>query len=201
VILMRLIKEKSGFTLIELLIVTALLTLILSAVAYTFIYATRYSSVARVRLTLQKDIGATLQYLSRTIRLAGIRPVDVGFEDIGENSLTFQSDSNGDGVTERFRFWFDANGNTIYLSKWIKSGGIFVEDGTPQVVMENVQELSFSYYTVDNVETTNPAEVTSVEIRLTLVPPPSVHQSVREIIGSLKGSTLTYCPNLAWRLN
>ncbi len=193
-------QGKNGFTLIEILIALIVLAILLGAVTMFFISFVFYGSVARTRLRMQEDIRMTLEYMGRHIRLAGIRPVDVGIETIEESSFVFQTDSNGDGVTERFQFSFDPNTNTIVLRKWVKSGLDFIDDGVPEVVMDNVDQLIFSYYTSSNIETTSPAEVTAVRIDITLSPPLTENERTRLAVGNMKGSVITYCPNLAWRL-
>jgi len=72
--------------------------------------------------------------------------------------------------------------------------------GEPQVVMDNVTDLEFHYYTAENVETSDPDQLTSVEIEITLQPPTNISTMVREMAGEYKQSTRVYCPNLAWRL-
>ncbi len=194
------IKSRKGFTLIELLIAASLTTIILGAISMVFISTMRTSAVGRVRLQMQQNIRDTLGYMSRMIRFAGIRPVDEGIEEIGTHHIIFQCDRDGDGITNRYMFEYIDYQNKITLTEWVKSGANYNIVRGPETVMPNVSDLVFAYYTKDNVETTNPAEVTAVRISITMIPPPNEHETTREFVGELKQSTLVYCPNLAWRL-
>lgn len=193
--------SKQGFTLIEILIVTVLLTLVVGMIAYIFGSSVRNSSLARTRLHLLENARTTLGYMARLIRLAGIQPVDQAIETMDPDEIKFQSDIDDDDVTDRFSFAYDPGTLTIIVSRWVKNElGQFEQVGNPEIVMDNVTDLIFRYYTADNVETADPAQLTSVEIEITLRPPTNVSSLVREMAGEFKQSTRVYCPNLAWRL-
>ena len=192
---------KRGFTLIEMLIVTVLLALVVGMIAYLFGSSVRSSTLARTRLELLENARSTLSYMSRFIRLAGIQPVDDAIETMDEHEIKFQADVDDDEVTDRFSFVFDPEAQSIIVTRWIKNaGGGFDPVGEPQVVMDNVTDLEFHYYTAENVETSDPDQLTSVEIEITLQPPTNISTVVREMAGEYKQSTRVYCPNLAWRL-
>jgi len=192
---------KRGFTLIEMLIVTVLLALVVGMIAYLFGSSVRTSTLARTRLELLENARSTLSYMSRFIRLAGIQPVDDAIETMDEHEIKFQADVDDDEVTDRFSFVFDPEAQSIIVTRWIKNaGGGFDPVGEPQVVMDNVTDLEFHYYTAENVETSDPDQLTSVEIEITLQPPTNISTVVREMAGEYKQSTRVYCPNLAWRL-
>lgn len=192
---------KRGFTLIEMLIVTVLLALVVGMIAYLFGSSVRSSTLARTRLELLENARSTLSYMSRFIRLAGIQPVDDAIETMEEHEIKFQADIDDDDVTDRFSFVFDPEAQSIIVTRWIKNaGGGFDPVGEPQVVMDNVTDLEFHYYTAENVETSDPDQLTSVEIEITLQPPTNISTVVREMAGEYKQSTRVYCPNLAWRL-
>lgn len=198
----RINKGKcGGFTLIELLIVTMLLTVVISTMAYAFFDILHTSAVSRVRMQMQQDLRDTVGYMSRMIRYAGIRPVDTAVEEAEGTAIVFQGDYNADGVVDRISFQYDANAETILLSQWVKNGNNFDIVHDAQVVMANVTELSFTYYTAQNVETTDPTQVTAIRLRITLEPPTNVPPKVRNVVGTMQKSSLVYCPNLAWRLS
>jgi prepilin-type N-terminal cleavage/methylation domain-containing protein len=192
--------RREGFTLIELLIVTVLLTVVISTMAYAFYDILRTSAISRVRMQMQQDLRDTVGYMSRMIRYAGIRPVDTAVEEATGIGIIFQGDYDADGIVDRISFQYDANAKTILLSQWVKNGGSFDIVHDSQVVMSNVTDLSFTYYTAENVVTTNPALVTAIRLQVTLEPPNNVPPRVRNVVGSMRKSTLVYCPNLAWRL-
>jgi len=196
----RILRDRKGFTLIELLIAASLTTIILAAISMVFISTLRTSTVGRVRLQMQQNIRDTLGYMSRMIRFAGIRPVDEGIEEINPYFIIFQSDRDGDGVTERYMFEYVEYQEKITLTQWVKSGSNFVLVRGPETVIPDVVDMAFTFYTRDNVETTDPAAVTAVKISLTLTPPSNEDDTTREMVGNLSQSTLVYCPNLAWRL-
>ncbi|MEP0813109.1 MAG: prepilin-type N-terminal cleavage/methylation domain-containing protein [bacterium] len=192
--------KKHGFTLAEVLIASVVLTVLLAAFALVFIYSLNIGAATQSRLKTQQDLRATLEYLSRFIRLAGIQPVDVGMEEIEENYLTFQSDVDADSVTDRFQIRYSSADKTVVLERWFKNGTEFQSYGQPEVVMDNVASLVFTYFTADNVETTDPALVSAVRISISLIPTAGDNKSEAKMVGELEGSTLVYCPNLGMRL-
>lgn len=193
-------RENKGFTLLEVLIASALLAIVLGAVAMIFISMMRVSTIAQARLITQQDLRDTLDYISRLIRFAGIRPVETAVEEIGESYILFQCDYDNDGVTDRFSIGYDAGTETITLTQWVKDGPNFALVRPAEVVMERVKELLFTYYTEDNEETANPDLVTGVQVTVALAPPINVVQGVHDAIGNMRQSRFVYCPNLAWRL-
>ncbi len=186
-----------GFTLIEMLVGLIVFAILIGAMSFVFIYSLKMASASQVRVRTQEDLRATLDYMSRFIRRAGIKPVETPIETIGENSITFQSDIDGDSFPERFKITFDPNTSTIMLEKWTMTGGNFVSAGEPEIVMDGVQSLIFEYYSTSNMVTQNPDEITSIGIRLTLYPKPSGSYRDDNMVGQLTGSTLVFCPNLA----
>jgi len=192
---------SKGFTLIEILIVSLLLALVVGIIAYIFGVSVRNSSLARTRLELLEDARTTLSYMSRLIRLAGIQPVDQAVETMDPGEIKFQADVDDDEVTDRFSFAYDAVAYAIVVTRWVRNEmGGFDQVGETEIVMDNVTDLTFRYYTEENVETSDPNLLTSVEVEITLRPPAGISELVREMTGEFKQSTRVYCPNLAWRL-
>lgn len=189
-----------GFSLIEVLLVSLLLAIILGVVSMAFVETLQTSSVASARLRMQQNLRDTLGYMSRIIRFAGVRPVDTAIEEIDESYIVFQGDYDADGATDRFSFAYDSPNKTITVTHWEKVGANFYLVNDPEVVMTNVDELLFTFYTEDNAVTIDPDLVTAVMVQVTLSPPASVRAGVREMVGSLSSSQRVYCPNLAWRL-
>lgn len=191
---------RRGFTLIEVLMAAALLALVIGVISISFVDTLTTSSIARVRLRVQQDIRDTLGYVSRMIRYAGVRPVDVAVEEIGDDYMVFQGDYDADGAANRFSFVYDSASKTITVSHWEKSGANFYLVNDPEVVMMNVEELLFTYYTKDNTVTVDPDEVTAVRIQVTISPPDTEREAIRQAVGNLSSSQLVFCPNLSWRL-
>lgn len=189
-----------GFSLIEVLLVSLLLAIIVGVVSMAFVETLQTSSVASARLRMQQNLRDTLGYMSRIIRFAGVRPVDTAIEEIDESYIVFQGDYDADGATDRFSFAYDSPNKTITVTHWEKVGANYYLVNDPEIVMTNVDDLVFTFYTENNTVTTDPDLVTAVMVQVTLSPPASVRSGVRELVGSLSSSQRVYCPNLAWRL-
>lgn len=194
-------RASGGFTLIELVIVSMLLTVVIGAIAYAFYDLLQTSAITRVRMQMQQDIRDTLGYMSRMVRYAGIQPVEAAVEVAEPDKIVFQGDYNDDEVVDRISFSYDSGAKAIVLTQWLKDGMTFVIVHESQIVMANVVDLQFTYYTARNVVTTDSSRVTAVKIALTLEPPPNVSPKVRNAVGEMKKSTMAFCPNLAWRLD
>jgi hypothetical protein len=165
-----------------------------------FVETLQTSSVASARLRMQQNLRDTLGYMSRIIRFAGVRPVDTAIEEIDESYIVFQGDYDADGATDRFSFAYDSPNKTITVTHWEKVGANYYLVNDPEIVMTNVDDLVFTFYTENNTVTTDPDLVTAVMVQVTLSPPASVRHGIREMVGSLSSSQRVYCPNLAWRL-
>ena len=189
-------EGRKGFTLIELLVGIIVFAILLGAMAFVFVYSLRIASASQVRVRTQEDLRSTLDYMSRLIRRAGIKPVETALEEIGEKSVTFQSDIDGDGQPDRFRLGYDEGTKAILLEKWRRSAGAFTESGVVEVVMDGVKDLTFVYYSSANVETNDPDEISAIGIHLTLYPKPSGTLQDKALAGELSGTTMVYCPNL-----
>jgi prepilin-type N-terminal cleavage/methylation domain-containing protein len=189
-----------GFSLIEVLLVSLLLAIIVGVVSMAFVETLQTSSVASARLRMQQNLRDTLGYMSRIIRFAGVRPVDTAIEEIDESYIVFQGDYDADGATDRFSFAYDSPNKTITVTHWEKVGANYYLVNDPEIVMTNVDDLVFTFYTENNTVTTDPDLVTAVMVQVTLSPPASVRHGIREMVGSLSSSQRVYCPNLAWRL-
>jgi len=197
----RLFKHsRKGFTLIEVALVSVLIAVIVGVISMAFLNSLQTSSIASTRLRMQMDLRDTLRYMSRMIRFAGVRPVDTAIEEIDESYMVFQGDYDADGATDRFSFVYDSPNKTITVTHWEKHGSDYYLVNDPEIVMINVDDLRFVYYTRDNVETMDPDQVTAVMVQVTMSPPDSVREGIREMVGTLSSSQRVFCPNLAWRL-
>jgi len=167
----RLFKHsRKGFTLIEVALVSVLIAVIVGVISMAFLNSLQTSSIASTRLRMQMDLRDTLRYMSRMIRFAGVRPVDTAIEEIDESYMVFQGDYDADGATDRFSFVHDPSNKTITVTHWEKHGPDYYLVNDPEIVMINVDDLRFVYYTRDNVETMDPDQVTAVMVQGALQP-------------------------------
>jgi type IV pilus assembly protein PilW len=148
------LKNESGLTLIELLIAMAISGVLLGAMLMTFHgQSTSYNSQQEVT-SLQENMWAALQLMSRDIRMAGYDPLgtakagitlatDTSFEataDINEDGdLTDPGPPPGTDPNEDIKYWLD--GTTLKRTV----------DGSDQPVMNNVTKLAFEYKTATSI--------------------------------------------------
>ncbi|MDD5072931.1 MAG: hypothetical protein PHX64_03565 [Candidatus Omnitrophica bacterium] len=149
------IRDGRGLTLIEVVFNMALVSVLMCAIALTYMVGLRVLGEEMTRGGFIKDISYGLNTMSCDLRQATsfIAPTDT-------RSLTFLADVDGDGSQETIRYRL-SRGNLLRT-----------QDGAgAPVVARNVQSLAFRYYRPD--DNTNPmrvivpSQIRVVEIDLT----------------------------------
>ena len=138
-------NNQSGFTLIELLISMAIAGLLLSLMVLAFTGQSRSYNTQQDISTLQGDMKAALQLMSRDIRMAGYDPRGTGtFSITGATSTSFSSTQDLDGlitVGPDETVAYSLNGTTSLRRS--TDGGV-----TFQPVIDNITNLGFEYLVV-----------------------------------------------------
>jgi type IV pilus assembly protein PilW len=153
-------NNQSGLTLIELLISMAIAGMLLAAMVLAFTAQSKTYNTQQEVSTLQEDMKAALQLMSRDIRMAGYNPTgSPGFSIVAATSTTFNAaqDFNGDGVPGGpeenilYSFVTPAPGSTATIMRSTNGGAL-------QPVIDNITHLGFEYLMVtDGASPTSPS--------------------------------------------
>lgn len=126
-------KHRAGFSLVEILIVIAIATIVVFAVANMSGNVNILNSLVSQQLQSTSNVNQALQLLSTDIRsaepsMAGAYPIDAA----GTSSFAFYTDTDGDGIAERVRYFFASS------SIW---RGVTQPTGTPPVYQTSTSEI------------------------------------------------------------
>ena len=141
---------ERGFTLIEILVASALLVgMVVIAVFFAGSLAD-FRGIFRESLSVQQELQQTLNRIVPEVR--SMEPSSTGsypILDASENSFTFYSDLNKDGLVERVRYFLD--GDVFKKGVIVPSGNPLSYDPADETILEMVHNVLstdniFSYY-------------------------------------------------------
>ncbi len=157
-------NEEGGFTVVELL-VAAVISLIILGVAFSMFDVQRKTFSVQEQLSeMQQNVRAAMDMMVREIRMTGYDPLGTNFAEIGSNTATtFQifADLDGDGTST------SANEDIIYS---YDAANLLIDrdtGGGGQAVAENIANLTFSYFDVNDNTTATAADIRKVQIAIT----------------------------------
>jgi len=154
------IKKHSGFTLIEILITMTIFISLFLVITRFSLDISSFSSFFEESLVAQQELQISLRSMVREIRSMG--PSSNGSYPImsaSASSFTFYSDSDGDGLFERIRYYTEDN---IFKKGVIKpTGSPLTYDPAQEKTFELVHNVTngtavFFYYDKDYVGSGSP---------------------------------------------
>ncbi len=99
---------------------------------------------------LHEDLRGLLDRIVRELRMAGYDPSATGsataFEVGGAAAVRFIADVDGDGVTDRIEYAYDAPTRTVTRQVWQWAGAAWGGSGGVFVVARNVDGVDFGYF-------------------------------------------------------
>lgn len=140
------LARSDGFSLVEVMVAMAIFAVLSSAIVSSITTSTRAFVDRRIEAEAQQDRRTVNYVLARTLREAGLDPLDkagTGIEQALANRLTFSADYNLNGVldaNERMTFVFDPVKKN--LARFPGNGS----SGSGTVVAGNLTEVTFSYF-------------------------------------------------------
>jgi len=168
-------NREKGFTLTELLIAMALSGIILGTIASTFIMQRKTYDIQEQITEMVQTARASIDMMSREIRMAGHDPTGAGFDGITYDADQLQikvdiykknntGDPDGDTL--------DSNENIIYKyydehSKYPYQIKRKTGNGTFQPFAENIKEFKFDYLDSAGNATTTTADIRQIRITIT----------------------------------
>ena len=172
--------NEKGFSLIELMMALTIMLLVMSAIYTTFRSQTRSWVTQQEIANMQQNLRAGMYYLERSIRMAGYDPkhskkfgfvtnLPAPYSDRGATTdgddIAFTVDDDGDKVIDT-----NSNEQVAYRRNPLTNALEILnidDSGRWTAVAHNISQVSFTYLNANNVVTTNPSNIRSVQITLT----------------------------------
>ena len=197
--------NKKGFTAIELLISLAIMSISLGSIYSLYMSFIRTCTKEGVKINVQQSVRSGLDMMIRDIRLAGLD--STGTDDFGivaatSQRIQFTADRDMDGELddadasdgidepdmEHIAYEYDGN-STLKMSLYKADGTLEVSD----TMVENVTDLTFTYYNSDDATTSILDDIRTVEIRMTIQKPSGRDDQVsRTLVKRVKCRNLEY---------
>ena len=176
-------NNKKGFTAIEMLISLAILSMTLGSIYSLYVSFIRTCTKEGVKINVQQSVRSSLDMMIRDIRIAGLDPEktgDFGIVAVTPQRIQFTADRDMDGELddadatdgidahdmEFMAYEYDGN-STLRMSLYKADGNLEMSD----TMVENVTDLTFSYFNSDDDTTSNLDDIRTVGISMTIQKP------------------------------
>jgi len=164
---------NEGFTLAELVMALGIMILVLTGIISMFSSLNQTYTTQNVAAGVQQVARASMDIMTRHIRMAGLNPLKVnpvGILQAEPDRIRFQYDTNGSGTIgtgensrEDVSYLLNANGQLIRQLRG--------DSDTNQSLVDNVTDLTFRYLDADDVGTNEYDAIRTVEVSLTVEEP------------------------------
>ena len=185
----RVASGNSGFTVTELVLALAIITMVMPAMIGLLFNLNRSYTTQNVTAGVQQVTRAGMDIMTRSIRMAGLDPLDagnIGIVEASAHKIRFQHDMDGSGGIEMGQdedIAFLLNGSNQLIRQ--KDGN----SRSNRSLIDHVKNLTFNYYDQNNEETFVLDDIYTVEISLT----------VREPVGRKRFLSRTYTTRVICR--
>jgi len=186
---LRSLRSSAGFTMMEMLIGLAIISIAFGTIYKSFEQLNRSTATENVKAGVQQAARIAVDFMVQDIRLAGLNPLGspgIGIQAATAESIQFSMDANFDGddadTFETITYTFNSgNGTLMQLNPPLD----------PEILIDNVSDLNFTYLDTDDQTTANLNEIRSVVISLTMQRPAGRDEDV-----SRTYTTRVRCRNL-----
>jgi type IV pilus assembly protein PilW len=166
--------DNKGFTMAEFLVAFAMLAVLMAGMIKLFFMLNQSYTTQNVAAGVQQVVRTGIYVMTQNIRMAGYNPLKLnGFgiqADITGSSIHFTYDLDGDGNLA-------STEDITYLHE-DQSLKMKTRDSGPQRIIDNVTDLRFTYFDINDHVTANPAAVKTVGISMTVTEPAGRAQSL-----------------------
>lgn len=175
------ISAKKGFTAVELLISLAILSITLSSIYGLYTSFIRVHTREGVKIRVQQNVRFSLDMMIRDIRMAGLDPektFDFGIASpLYPQRIKFTADRDMDGELDQPDAADGIDESDLENMEYAYNGTDTIEmilyksDGTEEMratLVDNVTDLSFTYFDADDATTSAAEDVRTIEIRMTI---------------------------------
>ncbi|MEJ2282652.1 MAG: hypothetical protein P8X85_03570 [Desulfobacterales bacterium] len=167
------LRGNEGFTLAELVMALGIMMLVLAGIISMFSSLNQTYTTQNVAAGVQQVARASMDIMTRHIRMAGLNPLKVnpvGILLAEPDRIRFQYDTNGSGTIgtgensrEDVSYLLNANGQLIRQLRG--------DSDTNQSLVDNVTDLTFRYLDADDMGTNELDAIRTVEVSLTVEEP------------------------------
>ena len=163
--------NDGGFTVTELVLALAMMMMVMAAMISLLISLGRAYTAQNAAAGVQQVTRTGIDIMTRSIRMAGLNPLDkehIGIMEASAHKFRFQQDRNGNGEIELGQdedIAYLLNGNRQLIRQ--KDGNT----RSNRSLIDNVKDLTFKYFDKDGEETNVLDEIYTVEISLTVREP------------------------------
>lgn len=185
----RSLRSSPGFTMMEMMIALAIFSIAFGTIYKSFEHLNRSTTTENVKAGTQQAVRIAVDFMVQDIRLAGLNPLGtpgIGIQAATSDSIQFTMDANFDGddadTFENIAYAFNPGNGTLRQ---------FNPPLAPEVLIDNVSDLNFTYLDSDEQTTTELNEIRSVVISLTMQRPAG-----RDKVVSRTYTTRVRCRNL-----
>ena len=197
--------NKKGFTAIEMLISLAILSMTLGSIYSLYVSFIRTCTKEGVKINIQQSVRSSLDMMIRDIRMAGLDPEatgEFGIVAVTPQRIQFTADRDMDGelddadasdgidVPDMEHMAYEYDGDRTLKMFLYKANG---DPETNDTMVENVTDLTFTYFNSDDETTSNIGDIRTVEIRMTIQKPSGRDGMVsRTLVKRVKCRNLEY---------
>ncbi len=145
--------NKKGFTIVELLISFSLLIIVGIAVGTFSSDILKYSGSLQSSLSVQQDALNVIRRMVTELRTSSISNTgSYALTTVGTSTLSFYSDTDGNGTKEQIRYSLSADGKTLYKNIVVPTGSplAYTGNGATSTIAHNIingtSSPIFTYY-------------------------------------------------------
>ena len=162
------LKSSAGFTMVEMMMVLAIISIAFGTIYKSFEHLNRSTTTENVKAGIQQRVRIAVDFMVQDIRLAGLNPLgtpDIGYKENLPDKIQFTMDANFDGddddTFEDITYELNSADGTLVQTNHLG----------PEVLVDNVSNLNFTYLDIDEQTTMDRSEIRSVIISLTMSRP------------------------------
>ena len=141
---------ERGVSAVELMVASLMLVMVVVPVFAMLGDGQRLFARGDAAANLHADMRGVLDRIVRELRMAGYDPSASGagaaFEANGATIVRFIADVDGDGVTDRVEYAYDAAARTVTRQVWSWAGAAWSGGSGAMVVARNVDSVAFAYF-------------------------------------------------------
>jgi prepilin-type N-terminal cleavage/methylation domain-containing protein len=178
------ITAKRGFTAVEMLISLAILSITLSSIYGLYMSFIRVETKEGAKIRVQQNVRSSLDMMVRDIRMVGLDPELTGLfgivSPLEPRRLKFRADRDMDGLLDEPNMADGIDDSDLEYMGYAYDGSnnvdmiLYKSDNTEEMratLVDDVTDLTFSYFDADDATTSIAEDVRTIEIRMTIQKP------------------------------